>query len=298
MAAKDYYAILGVDRKASGDAIKKAFRKLALQYHPDRNEGDSAAEEKFKEINEAYAVLSDPEKRKQYDMFGAEGFGQRFTTEDIFSNFDFSRIFDDLGLGGGFRTIFRGGGGGFNPFGGGGRQPAPQRGQDVTSPLTIGFHEALMGGERSLTLQGPRGPETINVRIPKGITSGKKLRVKGHGQPGRFNGPRGDLFLEIQVADHPRFKLDGIDLHTTLPVRLSTLVLGGSVEVETPTGDVKNLKIAAGTAAGKKMRLKGQGFVALGGKVGDLYATIVLDLPEALTDEQREHFEALKALGL
>ncbi len=300
MNGKDYYATLGVERKASADAIKKAFRKLALKYHPDRNADDKGAEEKFKEINEAYAVLSDPEKRKQYDMFGAEGFGQRFSTEDIFSNFDFGRIFDDLGLGGGFRTIFQGGGGGgFNPFGAGGRrQPPPQRGQNVTSPMTIGFHEALMGGERSLTLQGPGGPETINVRIPKGITSGKKLRIKGHGQTGRFRGPRGDLFLEIRVADHPRFRLDGIDLVTDLSIPLTTLILGGTVQVETPTGDVKTLKLAPGTTAGKRVRLKGQGFPALGGKTGDLYATIIIDLPDELTDEQREHVEALKSLGL
>lgn len=288
MATKDYYATLGVDRGADADTIKKTFRKLALKYHPDRNENDKAAEERFKEINEAYAVLSDADKRKQYDMYGAEGFGQRYSTEDIFNNFDFGSIFSDLGIGGGFRSM----------FGGRGARAAPQAGQSVTSPLTIGFHEALQGGERSLSLQGPNGPETISVRIPKGITSGKKLRVKAHGQPGRNGGPRGDLFLEIRVADHPNFKLEGIDLHTTVRLPVTTLLLGGAVEIETAVGESKTLQISPRTDPGKKVRLRGEGFTALGGKVGDLYATLALELPEEFTPQQLEQLEALRESGL
>ncbi|MCB9729135.1 MAG: DnaJ domain-containing protein [Deltaproteobacteria bacterium] len=301
MPGRDYYETLGVERKASADEIKKAFRKLALQFHPDRNPDDKSAEERFKEVNEAYAVLSDPEKRKQYDMFGAEGFGQRYSQEDIFRNFDFRSIFDELGGGGfDFRSVFGGGNGGrsqggFNPFGGGRRQVA--RGRDVESGLTVGFHEAYHGGERSFTLKGPQGTETINVKVPAGIRTGQKLRVQGRGEPGPGGGPAGDLLLEVTVADHPIYRRDGDDVEMDLPVGVTTAVLGGSVEVTLPGGDTKRLKIPPGTGSGKRIRIRGKGFPTRGG-AGDLYVRVMVDVPSALDDAQRAHFESLRELGL
>ncbi|MEZ4265653.1 MAG: DnaJ C-terminal domain-containing protein [Myxococcota bacterium] len=305
MAARDYYETLGVERKASADEIKKAFRKLALQYHPDRNPDDKAAEERFKEVNEAYAVLSDADKRKQYDMFGAEGFGQRYSQEDIFQNFDFRSIFDDIGGGGGFdfRSLFGGGGGnggraqgGFNPFGGGGgRRPA--RGRDVESALTVGFHEAYHGGERSFTLKGPQGTETINVKVPAGIRSGQKMRVQGRGEPGPGGGQAGDLLLEVSVAEHPIYRRLGDDVEMDLPVSVTTAVLGGSVEVTLPGGDTKRLKIPAATGSGKRIRIRGKGFPKRGG-AGDFYVRVMVDVPAELDDAQRAHFESLRDLGL
>jgi curved DNA-binding protein len=302
MAAKDYYATLGVTRDASPEEIKKAYRRLAMQHHPDRNAGDPKAEEKFKEVSEAYAVLGDAQKRKQYDMFGAEGFGQRFTQDDILRNFDLGRIFDELGLGGGFRTIFgfggqggpRGRGQGFDPFG---RRPQP--GKDVASELTVGFHEAYHGGERSFALQGPGGQETICVKIPAGIRSGKKLRVKGKGQPGSGGGPRGDLYLEIKVAEHPEVRWVGEDLEMEVGIPLTTGVLGGSIEVRLPNDQKKQLSIPPGTSSHKRIRLKGEGFPGPGGGApSDLYLRVVIEVPAELSAEQRQYFEALRQSGL
>ena len=307
MASRDYYEILGVERKASQEELKKAFRKLAMKYHPDRNQDDPTAEDRFKEVNEAYAVLSDADKRKQYDMFGAEGFGQRFSQEDIFRNFDFSRIFDELGLGGrvggGFRNIFGGGGpaqggrrGGFNPFAGG-AAPA-QKGRTLESELTIGFHESLNGSERSLHVTGPEGPEEISVKIPPGVKTGQKLRVRGKGETGMGGGPRGDLHLVVKVSDHPVFRRNGDDIEMDLSVTLTTAVLGGTEEVPIPNEEPRTLRIPAGTAAGKRVRIRGYGFPKKGGSKGDFFVKVSVDMPETLTDEQRSHFEALKASGL
>ena len=307
MAGKDYYAALGVDRKASAEAIKKAYRKLAAQYHPDRNPDDPKAEERFKDISEAYAVLSDANKRRQYDMFGAEGFGQRFSQEQIFQDFDLGRIFQDIGLGGmgGFdiRSLFGGAGGGprgggFNPFGGGGgpRPQAPQRGRDVVNPMTIGFHEALTGGERSLQISGPDGVESISVKIPRGIKTGQKLRVRGKGEPGHAG--RGDLMLKVTVAEHPVFRRRGDDIEMDAEVPFSTAALGGTVEIELPSGEVKKPKVPAGTPSGRKIRLRGEGFPKRGGQAGDLFVRVMVVAPEELSDAQREAVEVLRDLGL
>ena len=300
MAGADYYAVLGVDKKATADEIKKAYRKLALKYHPDRNPDDAAAEESFKQISEAYAVLSDAEKRKQYDMFGAEGFGRRFSQEEIFSNFDLGRIFDDLGIGG-FdpRQIFGGGGGrggGFNPFGGARGRPAP-RGKDVDSELTVGFHEAFHGGERAFTVTGPEGAESITVKVPKGIKTGQTLRVRGKGQPGARG--RGDLRLKVKVAEHPVYRRSGDDVEMDLDVPMTAAALGGSIDVELPGGgEARRLKIPAGTTSGQRIRVRGQGFPRKGGGAGDVYVRVMVEVPGALTDEQRQHLEALREAGL
>jgi curved DNA-binding protein len=305
MAGKDYYAALGVDKKVNADELKKAYRKLAATYHPDRNPDDPKAEERFKDISEAYAVLSDTDKRRQYDMFGAEGFGQRFSQEQIFQDFDLGRIFQDMGMGGfDLRSIFGGGGGpqrggGFNPFGGGGggqRPQPPRRGRDIENPMTIGFHEAFVGGERSFQLSGPEGAESISVKIPKGIKTGQKLRVRGKGEPG--HGGRGDLMLKVTVAEHPVYRRRGDDIELDLEVPFSTAALGGAVEIELPSGETKKPKVPPGTPSGRKIRLRGEGFPKRGAARGDLYVRIMVAAPEALSEEQRAAVEALRDLGL
>jgi curved DNA-binding protein len=306
MAGKDYYGVLGIERSASEAEIKKAYRKLAMKFHPDRNKDDKAAEERFKDISEAYAVLSDKDKKRQYDMFGAEGFGERFSQEDIFRSFDFGSIFDDLGVGGdgGFdiRSLFGGGGGGggFNPFGGqGGPRGAygPTKGQDVKSPLTISFHESFNGGDRALNLSATSGPETINVKIPPGIKTGQKLRVRGKGQPSPNGGPGGDLFLEIQVSEHPVFSRRGDHVEMALGVPLTSLVLGGSAEVELPDGESCRLKIPPHTAPSQRLRIRDKGFPNKRTR-GDVLVRVQPELPADLTDDQRAHFEALRESGV
>ncbi len=302
MATKDYYQLLGVAKDASQDDIRKAFRKLAMQYHPDRNPTPEA-EEKFKELNEAYAVLSDPEKRKQYDMFGSEDFGQRFSQDDIFRNFDPRSVFGDLG-GFDFSSLFGGGrgrggrrGGGFNPFGGG-QHAQPMQGRDLEMPLTISFHEAYHGGERSVSLSAAGGLETVRVRIPKGATDGARLRVRGKGQPGAMGGPAGDLVLRIEIAPHPRYRFVNGELEVDAPIALTDALLGTTVDIETPDGETQAVRIPPGTLHGQKLRLRAKGFPKPDGAVGDLFAKVVVKTPKELTPAQREHVEALRELGL
>ena len=317
MAGKDYYAILGVSRNASQDEIKKAYRKLALKYHPDRNKGNPEAEERFKEINEAYAVLSDPEKRRQYDMFGAEGFGQRFTQEDIFRNFDFSSIFSEFGLGGDdfISRIFghMGQGSGFGghrrrcqqeaPFGFDffSRQASPgtQKGQDITVELTISLEESVRGTEKLITYQLNGRQERVSVKIPPGIEEGKKLRLAGKGQPSPWGGPPGDLYIKIRIAPHPVFRREKNDLYLTRHVKLSEALLGTEISVPTLNGKTLKLKVPPGIQSHTKMRLKEQGVRSLAnGKKGDLYVEIVVDLPKKLTPEQRKLVEKLAKEGV
>ncbi len=308
MASKDYYKILGVDKSADADELKKAFHKLALQYHPDRNPNDKAAEEKFKEINEAYAVLSDAEKRKQYDTFGAENFNQRFTQEDIFSGFDFGSIFSDLGLGGGggiFETLFGGFGGrqrgraaGGNPFGGGGNPfggGMPMKGPDAVATLQISFREAILGGNR--VIRTGHDHQNVSVKIPAGINSGRKLRLRGKGGKSTTGGPNGDLIITVEVAPDPVFTRDGDDLRSEVKVPLSTFVLGGTAEVETLEG-IKRVKVNPGTQAGTQVRLVGQGVPKSGGHKGNLYARLMPILPIKPDAETTELFTKLAELGL
>ncbi len=317
MAGKDYYAILGVSRNASQDEIKKAYRKLALKYHPDRNKGNPAAEERFKEINEAYAVLSDPEKRRQYDMFGAEGFGQRFSQEDIFRNFDFSSIFSEFGIGGDdfIGRIFghMGKGSGFGghrrrcqqeaPFGfdffSQQASPGTQKGQDITVELTISLEESVRGTEKLITYQLDGRKERVSVKIPPGIEEGKKLRLAGKGQPSPWGGPPGDLYIKIRIAPHPVFKREKNNLYLTRHVKLSEALLGTEISVPTLNGKTLKLKVPPGIQSHTKMRLKEQGVRSLAnGKKGDLYVEIVVDLPKKLTPEQKKLVEKLAKEGV
>lgn len=312
---KDYYKILGVQKGASIEEIKKAYRNLALKYHPDRNPNKKEAEEKFKEINEAYAVLSNPEKRKKYDMLGSEGFGRQFSQEEIFRDFDMENVFRDFG------SIFEGAGFGKNPFsffyetkkegkkrgfdfGGfenifGGSQKRSHRsvkGEDITMPLHITFHESIFGGVREIPLPSEKRHERVKVKIPAGINTGQKLRLQGKGKESIFGGMPGDLYLEIVVGPHSQFRREKNDIHTDCEVPLTTAILGGEVEVQTLDG-VKKIKIHSGTQNNTKVRIAGYGVPYSEGKRGDFYIAIKVKIPEKLSPEDKKLFETLKKHG-
>lgn len=298
--AKDYYATLGIEKSASAADIKKAYRKLAVKYHPDKNAGDKAAEERFKEISEAYAVLSDTEKKQQYDQFGDAGFHQRYSQEDIFRGADFGDIFREFG---GAEDIFS------QLFGGRGartshsqtfhqRRPRPAKGQDYIMRINIPLRQAVAGGERMIHYQHNNQDEQIQVRIPAGIETGQKLRVAGKGGPSSSGGPAGDLLLEVSVDKDPVITREGNNLHVQVNVPFSGMCLGTSVTVATLEGE-KRIKVPAGTANGGKIRLKGHGVPAHGKhSAGDLYAQIMVSIPKHLTDEQKKVVEQLHQLGL
>lgn len=301
----DYYTLLDIDRQASEDQIKKAYRKMAMKYHPDRNKDNPKAEDQFKKISEAYAVLSDVEKRKQYDRFGADGFKQKFSQEDIFRNFNADEIFQNFGFqpgrgGDPFQSIhemFSGGGGMGQQFGdifggGQGRQPRPQKGDDLVTNLDVTFEEAALGAEKRLVFQGTGKRDETTVKIPAGIGNGKKLRLRGKGYPSLTGGQQGDLYIKIRVQPHSIFRREGDDIVVDLEISLTDALLGAVKEVPTLT-DSKNLKIPPGTQSHSKLRLKGLGF-----SNGDQLVRILLKLPRELTDKQREMVLALKEEGL
>ncbi len=298
--AKDYYSILGLDKSATAEQIKKAYRKLALKYHPDKNPGNKQAEERFKEITEAYAVLSDPEKKQQYDQFGDTGFHQRFSQEDIFRNVDLGSIFREFGFGGRggediFSQLFGGLGG--QPFPGRSR-PRPVKGQDYLMRLTIPFRQAVLGGERRIDFDRDSHPEQLQVRIPPGVEAGQKLRISGRGGPSPAGGPPGDLLLEINVTPDARFRREGRDLFTSVRVPFSGACLGTTVTVET-LEDTKRVKVPPGTQSGSKIRLKGFGVPGRPGQqAGDLYAVVEVEVPRELNKKQQAAVEKLKEEGL
>ena len=311
--SEDYYELLDVPRDADDPQIKKAYRRLAKKYHPDRNQGNKKAEAMFKKVSEAYAVLSDKKKRAQYDRFGHDKFHSRFSQEDIFSGANIKDIFRQAGLGEDlFGQIFGGGGRTRVHFGAGGptgglgfndifSRGGPQRGQDVTARMTIPFHEAMQGGEKNVTLQfggAYRGGKTVTVKIPKGIQSGKKLRMKGAGAPGVGGGPPGDVYVEITVANDPVFGRDGDNLRVEVPVNYSTLILGGSLSVPTLKGK-REIKIRPGANPAKKIRVKGAGAPRLNrsGR-GDLYVSLNVNVPHNVTGEQKELALKLAKAGL
>jgi curved DNA-binding protein len=320
MPNKDYYKILGLNKSASPEDIKKAYRKLAMKYHPDRNKSNKAAEEKFKEISEAYAVLSDSEKKKQYDMFGAEGFQQRYSQDDIFSNFDFSNIFKEFGFGniGGSK---RGGGSGifnhifsgasrrssygaqsdpyssiFTNFGG---RTGAFKGQDVIYELPLHLQDIIKTEQKTISYNLGGINQQIKVKIPAGIADGKKLRVAGKGQPGPEGGPSGNLYIKIKILDHPIFHREGDDLYINREIKFSEAALGTKIEVPTIDGKRLSLKIPTGTQSGSKMRLRRHGMPRMnGGGRGDEYVKINVAVPKKLNKKQKGLLEELKDLGL
>lgn len=312
----DYYKILGVDKGATKEDLKKAYRKLALKYHPDRTKGDKKAEEKFKQVNEAYAVLSDPEKRQQYDTYGADTFQKRYTQEDIFRNADLGSILREFGFNAGgfsqaggrarggspFDSFFtQGGMGGGSPFqsGFGGGRPQPAKGEDATLELAITLAEVLSGTEKTIALG--RGPHSdkVSVKVPAGIESGKKLRVTGKGHPSPQGGAAGDLYLLITILPDPIFSRDGNDLICERLIPFSAAALGETIAVPTLEGKTLNVKVPPGIQPQAKLRLKGHGLPAgpLGPR-GDLLVRFMPEVPPKLTPAQRQVIEQLKELGL
>jgi len=303
---KDFYAVLGVPKNADGPAIKKAYRKLARTLHPDQNPGDDAAEARFKEVGEAYAVLSDAEQRQQYDAVRAmAGGGARFSAgpggggaagfEDLFGGLfghdaggTGPRVryttqggagFDDL-LGG----LFGGGGGGFRATRG------PQRGQDVEATTTLPFRQAMEGSTVSLMVEG----RTVNARIPPGVRDGQRIRLRGKGRPGEQGGPAGDLVIAVHVEPHPVFGLDGRDLRATVPVTFAEAALGAQIEVPTLDGRSVRVKVPAGTPSGRTLRVRGHGVHAPQG-TGDLLVTVQVVVPQRLSDTARAAVQAFDA---
>lgn len=295
----DYYKILGVDKKASDAEIKKSYRKLAMKYHPDKTKGNKAAEDKFKKISEAYAVLSDKEKRQQYDTFGSAGFQQRYSQEDIFRNFDFGDIFKEFGFGG-RRFSFGGGNSPFgSPFGQGPGRQGPVKGSDLVYEIPLTLMEVATGTEKNVSFQHQGQAENISVKIPKGMITGKKLRVSGRGEKSAYGGPPGDLFIQSKLVGDPNFIVDGHDLNITRMITLSKALLGSSLSVPTVTGGELSLKIPPGTRHKTKMRIPGKGLPHMrGSKTGDLFVTIHVDMPKTLTKEQKEIVEKLAEVGL
>lgn len=300
MDYKDYYKILGVKKTATQEEIKKAFRKLAVKYHPDKNPGDKTAEEKFKEANEANEVLSDPDKRKKYDKLGANWKAYQQHGGDS-GNFDWSRWsnrgqqqrsygneeffsggehFSDF-----FESIFG------NSFGGSRRQSSgPMNGQDLRAEMEISLEDAYHGGSRQISLNGQR----INLSLKPGIREGQVLRMKGKGSEGFNGGAAGDLLITIHIANHPHYKVEGEDLRFEQPLDLYTAVLGGKLNVTVFDKTVK-VNIPAGTDSGKIFRLKGMGMPLFGknGDRGDAYVKMMITVPKNLSSEEKELFEKL-----
>ena len=298
---KDYYEILGVPRDASKDDIQKSYRKLARKYHPDINK-QPEAEVKFKEIGEAYQVLSDADKRAKYDRYGSawqhaqqtggpppgfEGFHFDFGGGDDFGASGFSSFFENMFGGGGF--------GGARARGAG--RGRPRAGRDVESTLTLTLEEAARGGQRQLTISDPLtgSRKTLTVNVPRGVQSGQKIRLAAQGEEGFSGGQRGNLLLKVEIASHPRFKLEGADLYTTIAVTPWEAALGGQAAVDTLEGPV-TVRIPAGSSSGRKIRLRGKGFPARTG-VGDLYAEIKIMVPDTLNEEERRLFERLAVVS-
>jgi molecular chaperone DnaJ len=325
MAGKDYYQILGVNRNASEKEIKQAFRRLARKYHPDLNSGDKSAEAKFKEINAAYEVLSNPEKRKKYNQFGEQweyadqfaksggqervrwDFGKGGTTFEYgdLSGFGdiFSSLFGDSGLGSRMRR-------------------GPRRGQDIESPVEVTLEEAYHGSMRMMQLQtqepctacggtgrvgnrvcticngagGKITPKRLEVKIPAGVRDGSRIRIAGEGGPGLAGGSKGDLYLVVKVLPHKLFERKGDDLYTEVSVPLATAILGGEVRLPTLNGNL-SLKIPPETQNGKVFRLAGKGMPQLGNsKHGNMFAKVKVVLPTNLTEEEKKLFERLRSL--
>ena len=312
----EYYEVLGVAKTATADEIKKAYRKLALKYHPDKNPGDKAAEEKFKEISEAYAVLSDAEKRKQYDTFGSTGFRQRYSQEDIFRNFDLNDILRQFGFGTGFRGTGGFHTGGFRTTGGGspfegmfgqgmrggcgsGCGSQPVKGGDLTYELTVTLEDVLHGAEKTISLRQNGRSQNVSVKVPKGIEDGKRLRLPGKGGPSSSGGPPGDLYLKVHVADHPVFQRVDDDLVVEHRLPFSEACFGTSIEVATLGGKKFNVKVPPGVQQDAKLRIKGHGLPAGPiGHRGDLLVKIVVQVPRTLTPEQEEAVRSLAAVSL
>jgi curved DNA-binding protein len=303
--ARDYYDALGVSRTASTEELQQAYRKLARQYHPDVNR-DPGAEERFKEISEAYSVLSDPDTRKRYDRFGpdfrqipegyeayADAAGARGRTSRGGSPFGGGRVWVDSDRGQGpspegidFEDLLSGL---FGSRGTGG--PIP--GADQEAELELSVEEAYRGGRRRITLSGAGEPSSFEVTIPPGVTDGQRIRLAGRGGQGSGEGTAGDLYLVVRIAPHPRYQVDGRDISVDLPLAPWEAALGASVPVLTPGGEAK-VRVPAGSSSGRRLRLRGEGMPNPRGAPGDFYAEVKIMVPRKLTPRERELFESLR----
>ncbi|HEX4412668.1 MAG TPA: J domain-containing protein [Lacipirellulaceae bacterium] len=316
--ATDHYATLGVTTTSTPEEIQKAYRKLARKYHPDMNPNDATAKKKFQEVQSAFEVLSDPDKRKKYDQFGdnfesmgagGPGGGPRWRHTGSGGGpqsyqFDMNDLGDMFGGGGGGGGGFETEGSGgfadiFKQFsrgrGGGGRRPAPAtKGNDLKHDLTIPFATAVLGGEAALSVQRQDGDvESIRVKIPAGIEDGKKIRLRGQGVPGIGDAPAGDILLTIHISPHPQFRRTGNRLEVQVPITLAEAALGGKVDVPTPHGEggkpgIITLTVPPNTSSGKRLRIKGHGVRPANQPAGDLFAEIQVELPNQMTDAERQ----------
>jgi DnaJ-class molecular chaperone len=320
MEFKDYYKTLGVTKSATEKEIKQTFRKLARKLHPDVNPGDKAAEAKFKEVNEAYEVLGDPEKRKKYDELGANwrmyeqagaqgganpfaGFGgagagtgggfRTMTQEEMEELFGDSNPFSD------FFTTFFGGGMGSSRGTAGARAPRHRPGRDVEHEIELSLEEAYYGTTQRLALSHDGQRRTVDVRIPAGVVNGSRVRVGGEGEQGIGGAEAGNLYLRVRLSPHPVFELQGRDLRVKVAVPVTTAALGGHADVQTLSGKPARLRIPPLTQSGQVFRLKGYGMPAVGkpDEKGDLYARVEIQMPTQLSAEEREHYEALQRLS-
>ena len=316
MKEKDLYKVLGVERGADEKEIKKAYRKLAKKYHPDSNQNNASAEQKFKENNEAYDILGDPEKKKLYDKYGmiafTEGFDPKYADQagayggfngsgsygnmtgddlnDIFGDI-FGNMFNGKTSGyGGFQREYRGSSGSW--------RNTPLKGSDLETDVTVSFEEAAFGCDRSLQLQeASGGTKTLKVHIPAGIDDGKKVRLRGKGNPGYQGGEAGDLFLKVHITPKSGFERKGQDVYTTINVPFTTAALGGEAVAKTLYGDV-SLRIPAGTQSGSRLRLRGKGIVSMKDPSvrGDEYVTVQIQVPRHLTEEEEKKLREFEAL--
>lgn len=308
VAYKDYYEILGVSKTATEQEIKSAYRKLAKKYHPDVNK-TPGAERKYKDVNEAYEVLHDPEKRQKYDALGpnweaAQQFGGQGGGFQGFGGFPGGGVHMEFGDGGGFseffQTIFGNMGGsarGFSAsdlFGGRGRAA---RGEDSEVRITLSLADVMAAPlKRNMTLSGATGPRTIEVNLPRGIREGSRLKLRGQGAPGRGGGENGDLYVVVHIETDSRFEISGYDLVTAVTVAPWDAVLGGTVSVPSPEGALK-VKVPAGSQSGTRLRLHGKGLPMRGGSLrGDLYAVIGISVPQNVSSRERELWEQIRAL--
>jgi curved DNA-binding protein len=311
---RDYYETLGVSKTASGDEIKKAFRKLARQHHPDVAKDKKAAEEKFKQINEAYEVLGDPEKRRKYDELGANwnqpggfqpppgwdsqpggGFRRYSSGESGGVEFEFGGTgFSDF-----FEAFFGGGRnrGGFGGAGFGSRPPGAERGSDVEADIMVTLEEALEGSKRTVSLRRGNSDkiETYQVKIPKGVHEGQRIRLAGQGEAGAGGGKSGDLFLRVRLARHPDFTVEGSHLIHEAKLPPWQAALGGELEVPTLKGSAR-LKLPSGTQGGQRFRLRGHGLPTASGARGDLFVETQVQIPKKLTEREREIWKQLAEL--
>ena len=294
--SKDFYSTLGIPKDADAAAVKKAYRSLAKELHPDRNPGNASSERRFKDVGEAYAVLSDPAQRKQYDAVRAMGGGgPRFQAGGGGGNGGFEDVFGSMfggaqGARGGARSQQPPAGFDdiLSQMFGGGQPRGPQQGGDIAATTEVSFREAAEGATVTLGLDGQR----VTTRIPVGVRDGQRIRVAGKGRPGSQGGPAGDLLLTVRVGKHPVFEADGLNLLVNLPVTFAEAALGAAVQVPTLTGDTVTVKIPGGTSSGQTLRVKGRGLKSRD-KTGDILVTVQISVPRKLSRDAKHRLEEL-----